>query len=201
MPAQSTRKDLSTADAPHRPHVVPEPPRIDPGGFRELGIVNWAFCRTASLVTGVPDAHIFSTLGRARGLFRGWLHFSAMMMPFGRIRRRETELVILRVAHLRGCDYEVDHHRRLGARAGIDDAMLQRIFEGPDAEGWHPNERALLLAVDQLVQQRDIDDDTWATVSSYFDKRQLIELVMLVGQYDSLATTLGVLRVQRDFAG
>ncbi|MDN5760544.1 MAG: carboxymuconolactone decarboxylase family protein, partial [Tomitella sp.] len=36
---------------------------------------------------------------------------------------------------------------------------------------------------------------------SYFTRRELIEIVMLVGQYDSLATTLGVLRVQRDFAG
>ncbi|WP_182357954.1 carboxymuconolactone decarboxylase family protein [Tomitella gaofuii] len=200
MPARPARTDPSSTDTAPRPHVVPEPPRIQPGGFRELGVLNWAFCRTASLVTGVPDAHIFSTLGRARGLFRGWLHFSAMMMPFGRIRRRETELVILRVAHLRGCDYEIDHHRRLGARVGIDDAVLQRVFAGPEADGWHPNERALLLAVDQLVLRRDVDDDTWTTVASYFDRRQLIELVMLVGQYDSLATTLGVLRVQRDYA-
>ncbi len=190
---------MSAQPSPSRPHALPAPPRIDPGGLRELGLVNWTFCRVASMVTGVPDAHIFSTLGRARGLFRGWLHFSAMMMPFGRIRRRETELVILRVAYLRGCDYELDHHRRLGARAGITDEVLERVFEGPDAEAWHPNERALLAAVDQLVEHRSIDDDTWNTVASYFDRRQLIELVMLVGQYDSLATTLGVLRVQRDF--
>ena len=196
MPAQPAHKSPA-----QRPYLLPEPPRIAPGGCRELGPFNWAFSRVASVVTGVSDAHIFSTLGRARGLFRGWLHFSAMMMPFGRIRRRETELVILRVAHLRGCEYELDHHRRLGARVGIDDAVLQRVFEGPAADGWHPDERALLQAVDQLVQQRDIDDDTWATVSSYFDRRQLIELVMLVGQYDSLATTLHVLRVQRDVAG
>lgn len=175
-------------------------PRIAPGGLQELGVVNWAFCRVASLVTGVPDAHVFSTLGRARGLFRGWLHFSAMMMPFGRIRRRETELAIIRVAYLRGCDYELDHHRRLGKRVGIDDEVFERIAEGPTADGWHPNERALLRTVDQLVRTRDIDDDTWTLASSYFSRRQLLELVMLVGQYDSLATTLHVLRVQRDFA-
>lgn len=174
-------------------------PRIEPGGFRELGLINWTISRTASLVSGVPDAHIFSTLGRARGLFRGWLHFSAMMMPFGRISRHETELVIIRVAHLRECQYELDHHLRLGARAGVTPEIAQRVFDGPDAQGWRPNEQALLRAVDQLVQTKDIDDDAWRTLGAYYDRRQQLELVLLVGQYDSLATTLGVLRVQRDF--
>lgn len=176
-------------------------PRIAPGGFRDLGPFNWAFSRLASTVTGVPDAHIFSTLGRARGLFRGWLHFSAMMMPFGRVPRRETEIVIIRVAHLRRCEYELDHHRRLGKRAGVSEKDFERVLAGPDADGWRPNEQAMLYAVDQLVTTQDIDDDAWATLSSYFTRRELIEIVMLVGQYDSLATTLGVLRVQRDFAG
>lgn len=174
-------------------------PRIEPGGFRELGVLNWGFSRIAARVIGVSDAHIFSTLGRARGLFRGWLHFSAMMMPFGRISRHETELVILRVAHLRGCEYELDHHKRLGAKAGVTPEIAQRVFDGPDADGWRPNEQALLHAVDQLVQSKDIDDDAWRTVGAYYDRRQLLELVLLIGQYDSLATTLGVLRVQRDF--
>ena len=173
-------------------------PRIEPGGFRALGLLNWTFTRVASRVMGVPDVHIFSTLGRARGLFRGWLHYSAMMMPFGRVSRHETELVILRVAHLRECQYELDHHTRLGARVGVTPEIAQRVFDGPGADGWQPNEQALLFAVDQLVQTKDIDDDVWRTLGAYYDRRQVLELVMLIGQYDSLATTLGVLRVQRD---
>lgn len=182
--------------------AVPDPasPRIAPGGLRELGLINWSFTRIASKVIGVPDAHIFSTLGRARGLFRGWLHFSALLMPFGRLTRRDTETVIIRVAHLRGSQYELDHHLRLGRRVGIDDAVAQRIMDGPDAAGWRPNQQALLTAVDELVETRDISDQTWQTLSAYYDRRQTLELVMLVGQYDSLATTLHVLRVQPDFA-
>lgn len=181
---------------------MPDPatPRIAPGGLRELGLINWSFTRIASKVIGVPDAHIFSTLGRARGLFRGWLHFSALLMPFGRLTRRDTETVIIRVAHLRGSQYELDHHLRLGKRVGIDDAVAQRIIDGPRAAGWRPNQQALLTAVDELVETRDISDRTWQTLSAYYDRRQTLELVMLVGQYDSLATTLHVLRVQPDFA-
>lgn len=173
--------------------------RIAPGKLGQLGLINWAFCRLASRVIGAPDAHIFSTLGRARGLFRGWLHYSAMMMPFGRISRYETELAIIRIAYLRRCQYELDHHRRLGARAGITPETLARVFEGPDAGGLSVRERALLRLVDEIVTTRHASDDSWANAADHYSERQLIELVMLIGQYDSLATTLGVLRVERDF--
>ncbi len=179
------------------PLIPMSTPRIEPGGLRELGLFNWVFARGASLAQGVDDAHIFSTLGRSKGLFRGWLYYSARMMPFGKLSRKDTEMIIIRVAHLRSCDYEMDHHRKLGKRAGIDEKMMGRIIEGPDA-GWGDRERTLLLAVDELVQSRDITDTTWAGVARHLDEPRQISFVLLVSQYDSLATTLGVLRVQRD---
>lgn len=173
-------------------------PRIDPGNFRQLGPFNWVFSKGAARVIGVPDAHIFSTLGRAKGLFRGWLYFSSRMMPFGRLPRHHSEMVIIRTAHLRTCQYELDHHKRLGRRAGIDDAEFERILAGPDAD-WSALEAALLRGVDELVANKDLGDATWKELASHFDERELIEFVLLVGQYDSLATTIGTLRIQRDF--
>lgn len=172
-------------------------PRISPGGFRELGPFNWVFARGAALATGVDDAHIFSTLGRAKGLFRGWLHYSARMMPFGKLSRKDSEMIIIRVAHLRQCDYEMDHHKRLGARAGLTGTVYDDIITGPDA-GWGDRERTLLLATDELVQTHDISDDAWAALQRHLTDEQLIAFVLLVNQYDSLATTLGTLRVERD---
>ncbi|HMT51191.1 MAG TPA: carboxymuconolactone decarboxylase family protein, partial [Dietzia sp.] len=98
----------------------PSRPRIRPGGFRELGPVGWAVNRVGARVTGSRDVHLFATLGHARRLFPAWLAYSGMMMPFGVLDRRTTELVILRVAHLRGSAYERAHHERIGARVGLD---------------------------------------------------------------------------------
>ncbi|GAA1481087.1 carboxymuconolactone decarboxylase family protein [Gordonia sinesedis] len=172
-------------------------PRIPPGRFADLGPINWVFARGAARAIGVRDAHIFSTLGRTRGLFRGWLHFAARLMPFGALSRKESEMVIIRVAHLRECAYELDHHRRLGRRAGISSDEFERILTGPDA-GWGDRERALLRAVDQLVLDKDIDDITWAALRRHLDDRRLIAFVLLVGNYDMLATTIHTLRIQRD---
>ncbi|MFT4127945.1 MAG: carboxymuconolactone decarboxylase family protein [Gordonia sp. (in: high G+C Gram-positive bacteria)] len=172
-------------------------PRIAPGGLTDLGPINWVFAKAAARVTGVHDTHIFSTLGRTRGLFRAWLHFSARLMPFGTLSRKDSEMIIIRVAHRRGSDYELDHHRRLGKRAGLGDAEIARIIKGPDA-GWGDRERALLRAVDELVDTRDISDIAWAALRRHLDERQVIAFLLLAGQYDMLATTLHTLRVQPD---
>jgi AhpD family alkylhydroperoxidase len=173
--------------------------RIAPGAFRELGPLNWLICRVLSRVAGVREAHLFSTLGRQRRLFRAWLRFSAQLMPGGKISKYETELVILRVAQLRQCPYEQDHHARIGRRFGIDAAQLARIGAGPHASGWDARRRTLLSAVDALVHTKNIDDATWAELRTHYDEPQLIELCMLVGQYESLATTIATLRIARDF--
>ncbi|MGQ4597001.1 carboxymuconolactone decarboxylase family protein [Nocardia sp. R6R-6] len=173
-------------------------PRISPGRLRELGPVNWVAWQVLSRAAGTGDAHLFSTLGRTRGLFRGWLHYSGRLMPGGRLPRHESELVIIRVAHLRGCEYEMDHHIRLGKRAGVTAGILDQVRGGPTATGWSAKHRALLTAVDQLVANRDIDDAAWAELAEHYDERSLIEIVLLVNQYEGLAATITALRIQRD---
>ncbi|MBT0566959.1 carboxymuconolactone decarboxylase family protein [Williamsia sp. CHRR-6] len=178
-------------------------PRVEPGTLRQLGPFNWAFSRLAARVMGVSDMHIFSTLGRTGGLFRGWLYYSARLMPFGTLSRRDTEMVIIRVAHLRQCEYELAHHLRLGSRAGIDAATAAAIMAPAPGEPHAgprltARERTILAAVDELVTRRDIADPTWSRLSQTLRPRQLIGLVMLVGQYDSLATTITTLRIQAD---
>ncbi|WP_241386564.1 carboxymuconolactone decarboxylase family protein [Rhodococcus sp. CH91] len=174
-------------------------PRIPPGRFKELGPINWVTWRALSAAAGTPDAHLFSTLGRTGRLFRGWLHYSGMLMPFGRLGRFDSEMVILRVAHLRECGYEFDHHTRLGRRAGITDEIRDRIVAGPEAPNWQPRHRALLAAVDELVTTKALSDERWSSLAQFYDDRMLIEFCLLVTQYDGLATTIGALRVERDF--
>ena len=173
-------------------------PRIAPGSRGELGLPTWAFTRIAGVAMRSNPPNLFTTIGRHRGLFRGWLMFAGRLMPGGKLPRRDTELVILRVAHLRSCRYEFDHHVRLGRRAGLTDADLRRVMEGPGAAGWTPREHALLTAVDELHARSDLSDATWETLRAHLDERRAIEFVFLVGHYEMLATAIGTLRIQPD---
>ena len=137
------------------------PPRITPGGRREVGVVSVAIARISGRITGTTPPNLFLTLGRHRRLFRGWLHFASTQMPGGRLPRRETELVILRVAHRRACAYELEQHQRLGRRAGLTPRQLAAVAAeqvGP-GDGWSPRESAIFAAVDQLLDRHDIDDE------------------------------------------
>jgi AhpD family alkylhydroperoxidase len=174
------------------------PPRIAPGDFGALGPFNWGFAQIAGRVMRTNPPNLFTTLGRHKGLFRGWLMFAGRLMPGGKLKRRESELVILRVAHLRACEYEWHHHVKLGRRAGIGKAELDRVQAGPGAEGWTPREQAILAAVDELHATQDLSDATWDALRAHLDERESIELVMLAAHYEMLATAIGVLRLETD---
>ncbi|NKZ03177.1 carboxymuconolactone decarboxylase family protein [Actinomadura latina] len=173
-------------------------PRVGPGGIRDVGVVNWLACRVAGRAAGTGPPHLFLTLARRRGLFRGWLWFAGRLMPGGTLPRRETELVILRVAHLRDCRYEFDHHVRIAGRSGVRKQDVARVQEGPSAGGWTPREQAILAATDRLHADQDLDDDTWTELRTHLTEGECVELTVLVGHYEMLATVITALRVQPD---
>ena len=174
-------------------------PRIPAGGLRELGPINWAISRLMARAIRAPQMHLFAVLGQRKLLFLSWLPFSGLLLGRGKLPREDTELVILRVAHLRDCGYELQHHTHRAKRFGVDSALQTRIFEGPHAEGLSDRQRVLLTATDEFVNTRRISDETWVALSKYLDTPQLIEFCTLAGQYDALAATMATLRIPLDF--
>lgn len=172
-------------------------PRILPGTRKELGPVNNLIGLIAGKVVGGRPPNIFTTLGRQRGLFRAWLWYSSKMMPGGKLPRRETELVILRIASNRACEYEYQHHARIGRKVGVTRDELANITD-VSWSGWSDRERAIFYAVDQLGSTQNINDDSWDELRTHLGEPELIELLLLSGQYESLATTLLTLRVALD---
>lgn len=172
--------------------------RIAPGGRREVGVFTSVLADLSGRVSGTGPPNLFLTLGRHRKLFRGWLRFAGRLMPGGTLQRRETELVILRVAHLAGCRYEFDHHVALGAQAGVTTAEVDRVIEGSTAEGWTDRERTILEAVEQLHRGRNVDDQTWSALRAHLSESETIELLLLAGHYEMLATVINTLRIRPD---
>jgi alkylhydroperoxidase family enzyme len=154
--------------------------------------------RVAGLATGGAAPNIFTTLGRHRRLFRRWLPFAGALMPGGTLPRADTELLILRVAHNCGSEYEWRHHERLARVAGLGREDVERVRHGPDAAGWSERQQLLLRGADELHAERRLSDSVWAELRPLYSDRELIELCMLVGHYEMLAMTLNSLGVQPD---
>jgi AhpD family alkylhydroperoxidase len=173
-------------------------PRIPPGSRRQIGLLNAGIARVLGIATGGRPPRIFTTLARHRRLFRRWLWFAGALMPGGRLPREDTELVILRVAHNTGCEYEWSHHARIGRKAGLSREEIDRVREGAAGAGWSERQAMLLAAADELHREGEIGEELWNRLGAELDEVRLIELCMLVGHYEMLAMTLNTLRVVPD---
>jgi AhpD family alkylhydroperoxidase len=176
-------------------------PRIpSSGSLRELGPIGWVIAKVFTRVIRAPRFHLLDTLGQHERLFLAWLPLSGMLLLWGKLSRRDAELVILRVGHLRGCEYELQQHRRLARTKGLDAETQAAIFEGPDAVSLTDRQRALITATDEFVVTRSMSAETWGTLATHLDRKQLIEFCMLAAQYDGLAATIATLEIPLDFA-
>lgn len=176
--------------------------RIPPGRFRQLGPINWVIAKLAARTVRAPQMHLFTTLGQRQLLFWTWLAYSGRLLR-GKLPTIDTELVILRVAHLRACEYELQHHRRMARRAGLDADLQAAIFAWPERldtveARLTVRQQALLAATDEFVKDRTISADTWRQVATHLDRRQLIEFCLLASQYDGLAATMSALGIPLD---
>src|SRR5687768_1301268 len=135
---------------------------------------------------------IHPELATAFHTFNGHVLFSTTLSP------RQRELLVLRVAAVRRCDYEWKQHVVLAADAGLTPEEIARAAEGPDAPGWKPVDRAMVAAVDELLLDAKVADATWAALADELDPQQLIDLVFTVGAYDVLAMALRSFGVELD---
>lgn len=179
--------------------VVTNEPRIQRASLRNLGLVNWLFCRIAARKLGIPRVHLFETLGQNKLLLLTWLPFSGNLLYRGKLSRRDTEIIILRVAFLRSSRYEMQQHEQIALSVGLDDDDIMCTYMGPEAWAETSRERALFTAVDEFVLRGNVSDDAWNHLRFYLDEPQLVEFCTLVGQYEALAKTLRTLRVPLDY--
>jgi len=145
-----------------------------------------------------PMLNIFRTLAHHPKLLKRWLVFGNHVLARSSLEPRVRELVILRVGWLCRAEYEWGQHVLIARHSGLSEQEIERIPEGPAAEGWSGPDRALLQAVDELHADAFVSDGTWAALSRELGTEQLLDLVFTVGQYTLVSMALNTLGVQRD---
>lgn len=145
-----------------------------------------------------PILNIFRTLAHHPKLMKRWLVFGNHVLGKSTLPARDREIAILRIGWLCGSEYEWGQHVVIGKRCGISDEEIERIADGPDAEGWGDVERAVLRATDELHADAFVSDETWAALGAHYDVQQCMDLVFAVGQYNLVSMALNTLGVQAE---
>lgn len=171
-------------------------PRIPPVPRAELS--DEAIRALGPLAERDPIDNVFATLVQHPDLFRRYSPLGNHILFKSTIGARERELAILRIGSLNRAEYEFAQHTVIGRDAGLSDEEIERIHEGPAAEGWDPRDRAILLAVDELFAGSKVSDETWAELAEFYGTEQLMDLVFSIGVYNLISWALNSFGVELD---
>jgi alkylhydroperoxidase family enzyme len=199
-----TRRRVRDPQADRLQALVPLAPtssaRVRSVRPRELGPLARIVAELSGRLTGTGPPNIFTTLGQHPRLFRAWLYYSAHLMPFGRLPRPDSELVILRVAWQCRSVYEWRQHVPLALRIGVAAEQIDAIARDESMNGFTDRQRALLAVSDDLLAQRAMSESTWRKVRATLTDREVIELCLLVGHYQGLASAIGGLAIEPEIS-
>ena len=137
--------------------------------------------------------NVLATLVHHPKLTRAFLRFSSYLLYGSTLPPRIRELVVLRVAHRRGCTYEWSHHVEIGMEAGLSDSDIAAVQSGDANDEF---DRAVLSAVDELDEKPNLSDQTWAALGERLDERQRMDLIFTTGGYIALAMALNTFGVE-----
>jgi 4-carboxymuconolactone decarboxylase len=179
--------------------ILGNPPRIAPLAPEEFTPEARALTRKIDNAAGLdPDEHVsewLATVLRHPALFQAHTELAVTLMK-GKLPARDRELAVLRTGWLCQAPFEWGGHVELGKRiAGMSDEEIERVITGSSAPGWSAHDRAVLRAVEEMLGDAMISDETWAVLTKSYDECQLLELPILVGQYLGVAFLQNSLRV------
>jgi len=175
-------------------------PRIEPLDLDRLDEaqreVLAPFANPDNKVGGGKVLNIFRTLAHAPKALTGFLAWGNYVLSRrNSLGARERELVILRTGWNCRSGYEFAQHKRIGLVCGLTEEEIERVKQGPDAEGWSAIESAMLRATDELVSDHFVSDETWAALAELGDKARM-DIVFTVGQYTQVSMMLNSFGIQ-----
>jgi alkylhydroperoxidase family enzyme len=167
------------------------------GRLRPIPVEKWPSELIAALPSMAPaGATPLEAAKKAKGalgmlahhpdLASAWLQYNAQVLRATTLSVRHRELLILRVTAVRKAVYNWAEHVPIARRCGLDDEEIARVAFGPDAPLWDPLDAALLRSVDELVADGAVTDDTWTIVAKHLDARQQLDLLFVVGAYETI---------------
>ena len=141
------------------------------------------------------DKAALEILIRHAELYKAHLEVAQKYLSDCEMSIRDRELAILRIGWLSRAPFEWGAHVKIAKRNGITAEEIERVIEGSSAPGWSNKDRSIVRAMEELHFDSMIADDTWADLEEFYNDKKLIELVILAGQYKTVAYYQNSLRL------
>jgi alkylhydroperoxidase family enzyme len=153
--------------------------------------------RVAEVLQTAPDLGIFRMVANAQRAFPAWMRFGGTLFDPAELDPLLRELAIARVAAMTpGADYEWVQHAAITLEVGGTQEQLDAIRDGDlDAVVLGDDGRLVVRFTDQVVRDASPDEDTFAAMTARFTPREIMHLLLLIGQYMMLARVMATTHI------
>ncbi|MEA2474348.1 MAG: hypothetical protein QOE06_2263 [Thermoleophilaceae bacterium] len=150
----------------------------------------------------VPPINIFRMTANAETAFRPWLAFGGALLSSLELDARLRELAILHVGRLSGAEYEWVQHVPIAKAVGASDEDVAAIEGGDlDAECLGDDVRAALRFTTEVVRDVRASDEAFEAVRAHLSPREIVELLLVIGQYMLVARVAETTAIEIDEGG
>ncbi|MEE9608290.1 MAG: carboxymuconolactone decarboxylase family protein [Myxococcota bacterium] len=152
------------------------------------------------LLEALPvDLKVFRMMANAETCFRPLLSLGTAILGRQKLDAKLRELAILRIARLSSCQYEWVQHVPIAKATGASQAQIEALERGAaDADCFDPAERSVLRFTDEVVQNVKASDAAFAELNQRFSAQEIVELILAIGYYMTVARLLESTEVDLD---
>jgi 4-carboxymuconolactone decarboxylase len=156
--------------------------------------------RVRSALENLPPLAIFRMVANAQGTFVNWLRFGRDCLDGEMFEPVLRELAILRIARLTpGAEYEWAQHVPILLAVGGSPAQVAALEQDDvDAESLGEDGRLVVRFTTQVVLNATPDDATFGSMSARFTPAEIVQLLLVIGQYMMLARVMATSQLEVD---
>jgi len=166
-------------------------PQIDPA--RTTG-------KVADVFAKLPvHLNIFKMMAHAQTCFVPQIKLGTAILSAQDLSASNRELLILQVANLQGGAYEWHQHVPIAQSVGISDGKIDALAQNqPDSDVFEAAETALLHFGRQVIENVRVDDDVFAAMQAHFSEQEIVEAILTIGFYMTMARLTEVTQTDMD---
>jgi 4-carboxymuconolactone decarboxylase len=152
------------------------------------------------VLENVPPLNIFRMLANAETAFRPWMRWGGILLGELQLDPLLRELAILQVARVTPhAEYEWVQHVPIAKAVGATDEQVAALERGDlDADCFTDDQRLALRFTGEVVQEVRASDETFEELAQRLSPREVIELLMVIGQYMMIARVAATADIELD---
>jgi alkylhydroperoxidase family enzyme len=139
---------------------------------------------------GTEPGHIHRTVANAPNLLRRFVALADECRNGTQLDPKLRELALMTVGRLTGADYEFVHHWNMALRIGVKREQLEQLADYAASPVFDDHERAVMRYADEATRNVRVSEVTFDALRDFLDNRRIMELVMNVAFYNSVARVI-----------